>query len=66
MSDSDEEGQAIIDGDTCSENDIASQFNLTYSISSEEAISLKKSYILHLNNSRLVLLLLAIRGMYTF
>lgn len=57
MSSSDEEEQTIIDGDTCSASEIADLFKLTCNISSEKAISLKKNYILHLNNSRLVLLL---------
>lgn len=56
MSSSDEEEQTIVDGDSCDANEIASLFKLACNISSEEAISLKKSYILHLNNSRLVLL----------
>lgn len=53
MSNSDEDEQTIIDEDTCSESEITKFFKLPYNISSEEAISLQKSYILHLNNSRL-------------
>lgn len=53
MSSSDEEEQTIIDEDICSESENAKFFKLSYNISSEEAISLQKSYILHLNNSRL-------------
>lgn len=56
MSSSDEEEQIIIDADSCSESEIANLFKLKYNISDEAAISLQKNYILHLNNSRLVLL----------
>lgn len=51
---SDEEEVTIFDGDTCGADELASSFKHTYNISCEEAVSLKKSYILHLNNSRLV------------
>lgn len=53
MSSSEEEEQAYIDGDTCNVSEIAKSFKTTYNVSSEEAVSLKKDYILHLNNSRL-------------
>lgn len=53
MSSSEEEEQTYIDDDTCDVGEIAKSFKITYSVSSEEAVSLKKDYILHLNNSRL-------------
>lgn len=51
MSSSDEEGDAIIDGDICSSDEIDNFFKSSYNLVSEEAISLKKNYILHLDNS---------------
>lgn len=54
MSSSEEEEQTFIDGDTCDVREIAKSFKIPYNVSSEEAVSLKKDYILHLNSSRLV------------
>lgn len=41
-----------IDGDTCTEAELNQLFGESLRISSEEAISLQKDYILYLDNSR--------------
>lgn len=52
MSGSDENEQERNDGDTCTTHEISELFDESLRISSEEAISLQKDYILYLDNSR--------------
>lgn len=52
MSTSEEIEQNEIDADICNETELKKLFDESLRISSEEAISLKKDYILYLDNSR--------------
>lgn len=52
MSSSDENDQSEIDCDTCTTAELNCLFKDSFRISSEEAISLQKDYVLHLDNSR--------------
>lgn len=55
MSGSEEEEELnIVDADTCSSIELEKLFNFSYILSSEEAVSLQKSYILHLDSTKLV------------
>lgn len=54
MGSSDEDEIAVQDGDSCSLEELNRIFKSTLHLSTEEAISLQKNYILHLNTSRLV------------
>lgn len=49
---SDEEDADIIDEDTCPDNDLNKLFTNEYHLASEECVSLKKSYILHMASSK--------------
>lgn len=49
---SDENEQNEIDCNTCSASELSQLFDESLRISSEEAISLQKNYILYLDNSR--------------
>lgn len=52
MSSSGDEEQPILDSDICNEIELEKSFQFAYNLSSEEAISLKKTYILHLTNTK--------------
>lgn len=51
MSDSENDNDAIVDFDTCSVEELGNLFKTRYTLASEEAVSLKQNYILHLDNS---------------
>lgn len=51
MSDVENDNDVVADYDTCSVEELENTFRTTYSLASEEAISLKKNYILHLDHS---------------
>lgn len=46
----------ILDSDSCTTDELNKLFNRPLYLSAEEAISLKKDYILHLDVARLVLI----------
>lgn len=52
MNTSSEEDIDIQDGDSCPPDEINKLFNVPLNLSTEEAISLKKNYILHLDVSQ--------------
>lgn len=52
MSDSEDENDNTVDCDVCSVEELGSAFKTAYTLASEEALSLKKIYILHLDHSR--------------
>lgn len=52
MGSSSDEEVVALDGDLCVAEELAKQFKSPLYLASEEAITLKKSYILHLDVSR--------------
>lgn len=52
MSSSDENDSNAIDCDTCATDELNRLFDDSFRISSEQAISLQKEYVLHLDSSR--------------
>lgn len=54
MGSSDEDEITVQDGDSCSLEELNRIFKSPLHLSTEEAISLQKNYILHLDTSRLV------------